>query len=30
MCLEERGFNYTSTDLIEKIPYAVKKVMELK
>uniref|UniRef100_A0A7C4WAX5 Bifunctional NAD(P)H-hydrate repair enzyme n=1 Tax=Geoglobus ahangari TaxID=113653 RepID=A0A7C4WAX5_9EURY len=30
MCLEEKGFNYTSTDLIEKIPYAVKKVMELK
>ena len=30
VCLEERGFNYTSTDLIEKIPYAVKKVMELK
>ncbi|AKG90720.1 putative sugar kinase [Geoglobus ahangari] len=30
MCLEEKGYNFTALDVAEKIPYAVKKVMELK
>ncbi|WP_457590218.1 NAD(P)H-hydrate dehydratase [Geoglobus sp.] len=30
MCLEEKGYNFTALDVAEKIPYAVKRVMELK
>lgn len=30
ICLEEKGYNFTAMDVAEKLPYAVKKVMELK
>ena len=30
LCFEDKGYNFTALDLIEKIPYAIKKVMELK
>jgi NAD(P)H-hydrate epimerase len=28
LCLDEKGYNYTATDLIEKIPVAIKESME--
>jgi NAD(P)H-hydrate epimerase len=28
LCLEEKGFNFTAMDVVEKIPYAIKKALE--
>ncbi|WP_456368539.1 NAD(P)H-hydrate dehydratase [Geoglobus sp.] len=30
LCFEEKGYNFTAMDVVKKLPYAVKKVMELK
>ncbi|AIY89734.1 bifunctional ADP-dependent NAD(P)H-hydrate dehydratase/NAD(P)H-hydrate epimerase [Geoglobus acetivorans] len=30
LCFEEKGYNFTALDVIEKLPHAVKKIMELK
>ena len=30
MCLEEKGYCFTALDVVEKLPYAIKKIDELK
>lgn len=30
MCFEEKGYTFTALDVVKKLPYAIKKVNELK